>query len=43
MHAGNSELMSKREAAQWHVDDDVAVRFDPHAPNYNLWLGKGAS
>jgi putative flippase GtrA len=43
MHAGNSEPMSKREAAQWHVDDDVAVRFDPQAPNYNLWLGKRAS
>jgi putative flippase GtrA len=42
-HAGNSEPMSKREAAQWSVDDSVAVRFDPQAPHHNFWLGTRAS
>lgn len=41
--AGNSELMSPREAAQWSIGDGVAVRFDPHAPRNNCWLGTRVS
>jgi hypothetical protein len=38
-HAGNSELMSRQEAARWTVGDRVTVRFDPQAPHHNCWLG----
>jgi putative flippase GtrA len=38
-HAGNSEPMSPQEAAGWHLGDGVAVRFDPHAPHHQCWLG----
>ena len=38
-HTGRSDYLSLEDAQAWQVGDRGAVRYDPDAPDKNIWLG----